>query len=97
MVRIGYARMYVVIDDSNQAKERIMKNKNAKRFTGQAVDGAIILNSGTNKSGDLITMLVDLDDVFGFPYVVRTGDPHTTIMTRKKKQAQKHFEKMLNI
>jgi hypothetical protein len=78
-------------------KERIMKNKNAKRFTGQAVDGAIILNSGTNKSGDLITMLVDLDDVFGFPYVVRTGDPHTTIMARKKKQAQKHFDKMLNI
>jgi hypothetical protein len=42
-------------------------------------------------------MLVDLDDVFGFPYVVRTGDPHTTIMARKKKQAQKHFDKMLNI
>ena len=74
-----------------------MKNKNAKRFTGQAIDGAIILNSGTGKSGDLITMLVDLDDVFGFPYIVRTGDPDTTIMARKKKQAQKHFEKMLNI
>jgi hypothetical protein len=42
-------------------------------------------------------MLVDLDDVFGFPYIVRTGDEHTTIMARKKKQAQKHFDKMLNI
>ena len=74
-----------------------MKNKNAKRYTGQAIDGAIILNSGVNKSGGLITMLVDLDDVFGFPYIVRTSDPNTTIMARKKKQAQKHFEKMLNI
>lgn len=73
-----------------------MKNKNAKKYTGQAEDGLIMLNKGIDKANNTIKFFVDLEDVFGIPYTVLTNDPETTLFFRHKKPAKKYFQEMLD-
>ena len=72
-----------------------MKNKNAKKYTGQAQDGMIMLNKGIDKAHNVVKLFVDLEDVFRIPYTVLTNDPETTCYFRHKKPAKKYFQELL--
>ena len=60
-----------------------MKNKNAKKYTGQAKYASIVLETGIDKANNTIKLFVDLEDVFGIPYTVLTNDPETTCFFRQ--------------
>ena len=73
-----------------------MKNKNAKKFTGLALNGEIILQSGFTKNGTEIMLIVDTINTLGLKYHVASQYWDVSEFFSHKKQAQKFFQKTLD-
>lgn len=57
------------------------------------MNAEIIINRFATKN-NTIEMIKDTEDVFGFPYIVRTENPSEAQMFTNKKAAQKYFNSL---
>jgi len=60
------------------------------------MNAEIILNTATINN-NTIELVKDTEDVFGFPYIVRTANVEQAKMFTNKKAAQKYFNAMKKI